>query len=48
MNKRLCFILSKLNDVILHIDTKDALQPLHMPEIKEDNDLPETSPTGLW
>jgi hypothetical protein len=31
----------------LYIDETHALHPLHMPETKEDKDLPETFPTGL-
>jgi erythromycin esterase len=39
--------LAKRYDAFLHIDKTCALHPLHMPEIKEDEDLPETFPTGL-
>jgi erythromycin esterase-like protein len=34
-------------DAFLYIDKTHALHPLHMPEVKEDEDLPETFPTGL-
>lgn len=34
-------------DAFLYIDKTHALHPLHMPEVKEDKDLPETFPTGL-
>jgi erythromycin esterase len=39
--------LAKRYDAFLHIDKTRALHPLHMPEIKEDEDLPETFPFGL-
>ena len=39
--------LAKRYDAFLHIDKTCALHPLHMPEIKEDEDLPETFPSGL-
>jgi erythromycin esterase len=39
--------LSKRYDAFLYIDKTHALHPLHMPEVKEDEDLPETFPTGL-
>jgi hypothetical protein len=38
---------AKRYDAFLHIDKTRALHPLHMPEIKEDEDLPETFPFGL-
>ncbi len=38
---------AKRYDAFLHIDKTCALHPLHMSEIKEDEDLPETFPTGL-
>jgi erythromycin esterase len=34
-------------DAFLYIDKTHALHPLHMPDVKEDEDLPETYPTGL-
>jgi erythromycin esterase len=40
-------ILARRYNAFLHIDKTHALHPLHMPEIKEDEDLPETFPTGL-
>ena len=40
-------ILTKRYDVFLYIDKTHALHSLHMPEVKEDEDLPETFPTGL-
>jgi erythromycin esterase len=40
-------ILTRRYDAFLHIDRTHALHPLHMPEVKEDEDLPETFPTGL-
>jgi erythromycin esterase len=40
-------ILARRYNAFLHIDKTHALHPLHMPEIKEDEDLPETYPTGL-
>lgn len=40
-------ILTKRYDAFLHIDETHALHPLHMPEVKEDEVLPETFPTGL-
>jgi erythromycin esterase-like protein len=39
--------LTKRYDAFLYIDNTHALHPLHMPEVKEDEDLPETFPTGL-
>ena len=39
--------LARLYDAFLYIDNTHALHPLHMPEVKEDVDLPETFPTGL-
>ncbi len=39
--------LTRRYDAFLHIDKTHALHPLHMPEVKEDEDLPETFPTGL-
>jgi erythromycin esterase len=39
--------LVKRYDAFLHIDKTHALHPLHMPEISEDADLPETFPSGL-
>jgi erythromycin esterase len=39
--------LTRRYDAFLYIDSTHALHPLHMPEIKEDVDLPETFPTGL-
>jgi erythromycin esterase-like protein len=40
-------ILSRRYDGFLYIDETHALHPLHMPEVKEDKELPETFPTGL-
>jgi hypothetical protein len=40
-------ILTKRYDVFLYIDKTHTLHPLHMPKVKEDEDLPETFPTGL-
>jgi erythromycin esterase len=45
-------ILAKRYDAFLYIDETHALHPLHMPEVKEeeqqqDKELPETFPTGL-
>jgi erythromycin esterase-like protein len=40
-------VLTKRYDAFLYIDETHALHPLHMPEVKEDKDLPETFPTGL-
>jgi hypothetical protein len=40
-------LLTKRYDAFLYIDETHALHPLHMPETKEDKDLPETFPTGL-
>ena len=34
-------------DAFRYIDKTHALHLLHMPEVKEDKDLPETFPTGL-
>jgi hypothetical protein len=34
-------------DAVLYIDKTYALHSLHMQEVKEDEDLPETFPTGL-
>jgi erythromycin esterase len=39
--------LTRRYDAFLHIDKTHAVHPLHMPEVKEDEDLPETFPTGL-
>jgi erythromycin esterase len=39
--------LTRRYDALLYIDNTRALHPLHMPEVKEDKDLPETFPTGL-
>jgi erythromycin esterase len=39
--------LTRRYDALLYIDNTHALHPLHMPEVKEDKDLPETFPTGL-
>ena len=39
--------LTRRYDAFLYIDSTHALHPLHMPEVKEDVDLPETFPTGL-
>jgi hypothetical protein len=39
-------IITKRYDAFLHIDNTSALHPLYMPEIKEDDNLPETFPTG--
>jgi hypothetical protein len=39
--------LQKDNDAFLYIDKTHALHSLHNPEVKEDEDLPETFPTGL-
>jgi erythromycin esterase-like protein len=39
--------LTKRYNAFLFIDKTNALHPLHMPEVKEDEDLPETFPTGL-
>jgi erythromycin esterase-like protein len=39
--------LTRRYDAFLYIDNTHALHPLHMPEIIEDEDLPETFPTGL-
>jgi erythromycin esterase len=39
--------LTRRYDALLFIDNTHALHPLHMPEVKEDKDLPETFPTGL-
>ena len=38
--------LSKRYDALLFIDKTNALSPLHMLEIKDSKDLPETFPTG--
>lgn len=38
--------LSKRYDAFIHIDRTHAIQPLHMPEINDD-DPPETFPSGL-
>jgi erythromycin esterase len=40
-------ILTKRYDAFIYIDKTHTLHPLHMPEVKEDEDLPETFPTGL-
>jgi erythromycin esterase len=40
-------ILTKRYNAFIYIDKTHALHPLHMPEVKEDEDLPETFPTGL-
>ena len=43
-------VLAKRYDAFLYIDETHALHPLHMPEVKEeqqDKELPETFPTGL-
>jgi erythromycin esterase len=40
-------ILTKRYDASLYIDRTHALHSLYMPEFKEDEDLPETFPTGL-
>ena len=39
--------LTRRYDAFLYIDSTHALHPLHMPEVKEDVDLPETFPTEL-
>jgi len=39
--------LAKRYDAFLHIDKTQAVHPLHMPESREDPDLPETFPSGL-
>ena len=39
--------LTRRYDALLFINDTHALHPLHMPEVKEDVDLPETFPTGL-
>ncbi len=39
--------LTKRYDAFLHIDKTRALQPLHLPQLREDPDLPETYPYGL-
>jgi erythromycin esterase len=39
-------ILSSRYDVLLFIDNTNALSPLHI-KSSEDNDLPETFPTGV-
>jgi erythromycin esterase-like protein len=39
--------LTRRYDALLFIDDTHALHPLHMAEVKEDVDLPETFPTGL-
>jgi erythromycin esterase-like protein len=40
-------ILTKRYDAFLYIDETHALSPLHMPEIQDEKELPETFPTGL-
>jgi erythromycin esterase-like protein len=40
-------LLTRRYDAFLYIDKTHALHPLHMQEVKEDEDLPETFPTGL-
>src|SRR5215212_6584793 len=40
-------ILTKRYDAFLHIDETHALSPLHMPEIDDQKEIPETFPTGL-
>jgi erythromycin esterase-like protein len=40
-------VLVKRYDAFLYIDETHALHPLHMPEIQDDKELPETFPTGL-
>jgi erythromycin esterase len=40
-------VLTRRYDAFLHIDKTHALRPLHMPQIEEDEDLPETFPTGF-
>ncbi len=39
--------LSSRYDALLFIDKTNALSPLHMQEIKNDRDLPETFPSGV-
>ena len=39
--------LTRRYDALLFINDTHALHPLHMAEVKEDVDLPETFPTGL-
>jgi erythromycin esterase len=39
--------LTRRYDSFLYIDNTHALHPLHMPQVKEDVDLPETFPSGL-
>ena len=41
------FNLAKRYDAFLHIDKTQAIHPLHMPELSEVPDLPETFPSGL-
>jgi erythromycin esterase len=40
-------LLTRRYDAFLYIDKTHALYPLHKQEVKEDEDLPETFPTGL-
>ena len=40
-------ILTKRYDAFLYIDKTHALSPLHMPEVEDEKELPETFPTGL-
>jgi hypothetical protein len=40
-------ILAKRYDAFIYIDETHALHPLHMPEVEDKKELPETFPTGL-
>src|SRR5439155_17587155 len=40
-------VLAERYDVFVHIDETHALHPLHMQEVKEDKEPPETFPIGL-